>query len=116
MEISAKQQEGTSIQHLFNNHFSEFPQLTVTSPGRINLIGEHTDYNDGFVLPAAINKSIQFSVSKRNDNAIHLFSIDKNKSYSTSLDSLHASGLLWPDYVLGVVSELSKAGYLLHGF
>lgn len=116
MEISAKKNEGNDIQHLFRNHFSENPQLTVTSPGRINLIGEHTDYNDGFVLPAAINKSIQISVSKRNDNGIHLFSIDKNKSYSTSLDSLHASGFLWPDYILGVVSELKKAGYLLHGF
>jgi len=116
MEISAKKNEVNDIQHLFHNHFSENPQLTVISPGRINLIGEHTDYNDGFVLPAAINKAIQFSVSKRNDSSIHLFSIDKNESYSTSLDSLHASGLLWPDYVLGVVSELKKAGYLLHGF
>jgi len=116
MKVSEKKNERSDIQHLFRSHFSETPQLTVVSPGRINLIGEHTDYNDGFVLPAAINKAIQFSVSKRNDNEIHLFSIDKNKSYSTSLDSLHASGLLWPDYVLGVVSELKKAGYLLHGF
>jgi galactokinase len=116
MEVSVHQHAEKTIGELFYDHFATDPEITVVSPGRINLIGEHTDYNDGFVLPAAINKSIRVAMSKRNDNEIHLFSIDKNKSYKTALDNLHVSGLLWPDYLLGVVAELQKAGYLLHGF
>ena len=116
MKMSITENSGKMIQELFHKHFSAPAQLTVNSPGRINLIGEHTDYNNGFVLPAAINKSIQFSTGKRNDDTIHLYSIDKNQEYSTSLKKLHPSGLLWPDYILGIVDELMKAGYILRGF
>jgi galactokinase len=116
MNIAIKENAGKTIQELFYERFSEPPEFTVNSPGRINLIGEHTDYNNGFVLPAAINKSIQFSIRKRSDDTIHLYSIDKNQQYSTSLKNLHPSGMLWPDYILGVVDEIIKAGYHLHGF
>ena len=116
MKMALTENAGKTIQELFRKHFSIPAQLTVNSPGRINLIGEHTDYNNGFVLPAAINKSIQFSISKRNDDSIHLYSIDKNQDYSTSLKNLQPSGLLWPDYILGVADELMKAGYSLQGF
>jgi galactokinase len=116
MKLAIQENTDKTIQELFYKHFLISPQLTVNSPGRINLIGEHTDYNNGFVLPAAINKSIQFSISKRDDDMIHLYSIDKNQEYSTSLNKLRSSGLLWPDYILGVVDELLKAGHTLHGF
>jgi galactokinase len=105
-----------SIKEIFRNHFLSSPQLTINSPGRINLIGEHTDYNNGFVLPAAINKAIQFSISKRNDDVIELFSVDKNQNFSTSINKLNVSGILWPDYILGVADELLKAGYKFTGF
>ena len=116
MKMAITENAGKTIQELFHEHFTIPAQLTVNSPGRINLIGEHTDYNNGFVLPAAINKSIQFSISRRNDDVIHLYSIDKNEEYSTSIKKLRNSGLLWPDYILGVADELIKAGHTLHGF
>jgi galactokinase len=116
MEVTAKEHPGKSISEHFHNHFLTTPELTITSPGRINLIGEHTDYNNGFVLPAAIDKSIQFSISKRADNRIELYSVDKNQAFSASLDKMNVSGLLWPDYIMGVADELRKAGYQFNGF
>jgi galactokinase len=116
MEVSIKPYPEKSIKEFFYDHFLTLPQLTINSPGRINLIGEHTDYNNGYVLPAAINKAIQFSISRRNDNIIELFSVDKSQVFSTSIDRLNISGLLWPDYIIGVVDELLKAGYSLTGF
>lgn len=105
----------TEIKNLYNEHFGAH-DLIVRSPGRINLIGEHTDYNMGFVLPAAIDKAIYMAIGKRTDNQIQLYAGDLDESYETSLAHLRQSGKHWPDYILGVVDELSKAGYTLHGF
>lgn len=99
----------------FRNAFKTGPQL-VRSPGRVNLIGEHTDYNNGFVLPAAINKSIYLAISKREDDEIHLISSDLNDGYSTFLENLQKSNKLWPDYILGVADQFIKAGHKLNGF
>jgi len=85
--------------------------IVVCSLGRVNLIGEHTDYNNGLVLPAAINKYIYMSIQTRDDNRIHLFSEDYKESHTTSLDSLIPSGKLWPDYILRVVDQIIKAGF-----
>ncbi|PPK99440.1 galactokinase [Parapedobacter indicus] len=90
--------------------------LLVRSPGRVNLIGEHTDYNNGLVLPAAIDKNIVLAIGKRDDHAVHLHSLDQNQTYSTALDELVRSPLLWPDYILGVAQQLTKRGYTLQGF
>lgn len=115
-EVALKPYPETSIINHFRNHFLTEPQLTVSSPGRINLIGEHTDYNYGFVLPAAIDKSIEISIKERNDKLIELFSVDNNQLFSVNIDRLKTSGLLWPDYIIGVVNELLNAGYKLNGF
>ncbi|MGB3076623.1 MAG: galactokinase family protein, partial [Chitinophagales bacterium] len=62
--------------------------LVVFSPGRINLIGEFTDYNQGFVLPAAIDKGIYFVITPRSDQTIHLYSADFRERYETTVDTL----------------------------
>ena len=78
--------------------------LIIRSPGRINLIGEHTDYNDGYVLPAAIDKAAYIAITPRSDRKINLQSIDMNDSFNTTLDELKINTTKsWPNYLLGVV-------------
>lgn len=108
------------IKSKFFELFNSDP-LLVRSPGRINLIGEHTDYNDGFVLPAAINKEIVLAVAanavaaNKND-ACRLFSYDYKESLEFSLSSFKPSEKGWANYIMGVVDQLQKAGYKLQGF
>lgn len=103
---------------LLNQYKQKFQNtpLLVRSPGRVNLIGEHTDYNNGFVLPAAINKNIFMAMGKRDDNEIHLIAADLNDTFSSSTEALKPSGKLWPDYILGVADELIKKGHKIGGF
>ncbi len=86
------------------------------SPGRINLIGEHTDYNDGFVMPAAIDKAIYFAISLRDDEQIILHSADFNETFATTVHDLQKPSLSWPQYQLGVVDQLKKNGFRTAGF
>jgi galactokinase len=104
-----------SIRNKFKELFGQNP-LIVRSPGRINLIGEHLDYNMGFVLPAAINKAIWLGIQKREDQTICIHSIDYNDDFHTSIDAISPSGKLWPDYILGVVKQIQKIHKLSHGF
>ena len=102
---------------LFAQQFNEAPLFVIASPGRINLIGEHVDYNDGFVLPAAIDKYMFVAVSHRNDSQILLHATDLNQNYQTNLDAaLQPSSSGWPNYVLGVIQDLLEAGYAISGF
>src|SRR6476620_9544294 len=77
--------------------------LIVRSPGRINIIGEHTDYNEGFVLPAAIDKAIYVAVSKRDDNKIHLHALEYKEECIVDLENLRSTEKKWSAYILGVV-------------
>lgn len=104
-----------TIRSVFAERFGE-EHILVRSPGRVNLIGEHTDYNQGLVLPAAINKDIVMAIGRRDDDAIHLYSIDQNDSYQTTTRAWERSPTLWPDYVIGVVQQLFKRDYLIGGF
>lgn len=104
------------IEKEFSNHFDK-EHLVIKSPGRVNLIGEHTDYNDGFVLPAAIDKVIVLAMAPNDANEINMVSVDKEETHQFKLSnpfSKTAKG--WPDYILGVVVELEKAGYSVGGF
>ncbi|MBX9783674.1 MAG: galactokinase [Chitinophagaceae bacterium] len=96
--------------------FHEPAEITLRSPGRINIIGEHTDYNDGFVLPAAIDKAIFIAAAKRTDSQIHLYAEAFAELFSTDLQNIHPSAKTWPNYILGVVHELQKANHPLTGF
>src|SRR5690606_19261837 len=88
-----------SVYDRYKELFESEPIL-ARSPGRVNLIGEHTDYNNGLVLPAAIDKNIILAIGKRDDKTIHLYSIDEEQHHEISLDALERSLLLWPDYIL----------------
>ena len=105
----------TTIRIKFQQLFGQ-EALIIRSPGRINLIGEHTDYNMGFVLPAAINKAIYLGIHPRKDRKISLYSIDFQDDHQTDLDSINRSGKLWPDYLLGVIEQIQKSHTLDHGF
>jgi galactokinase len=80
----------------------------VQSPGRINLIGEHTDYNNGFVLPAAIDKCVQVAIAKRTDGAIHMHAIDLQESVIIPAVAIQPHATSWVNYIIGVVAQVQK--------
>lgn len=87
------------------------------APGRINIIGEHTDYNDGYVLPAAIDKNIVFKLTKNgSDNDVNITAVQKKDTYSFDLSNFKPVDGGWYNYVLGVVSELQKLSDGISGF
>lgn len=99
----------------FLERYAEAPSV-FRSPGRVNILGEHTDYNEGFVLPAAINKNIYIAISKRNDPIINLYASDFDENFSTDISQVKRSDIHWPNYILGVVDQLQKQGFQLSGF
>lgn len=101
----------------FEKNVHHKPDYVFLSPGRINLIGEHVDYNDGFVLPAAINKYICFAVSKNESTVCTLLALDLDETYTFDLGSdLIPTSTLWANYILGVVHQLKMRGHQLGGF
>ncbi|MGO1245534.1 MAG: galactokinase, partial [Sphingobacterium sp.] len=108
----AKQQ----IEERFTTLFHTDPAHIVRSPGRINIIGEHTDYNEGFVLPTAIDKAIYVAVSKREDNLIKLYAEDFQASFEVALDAIQPVEQGWPNYILGVVNQLVERRLPVGGF
>lgn len=104
------------VKNSFKDQFKTKP-LIVFSPGRINLIGEHTDYNDGFAFPAAINKGIALAISKSALNVSKVYAINKEELYEFTTENIKP--LLdggWRNYVLGVVAELQNLGKKLGNF
>jgi galactokinase len=92
----------SSIASIFHRTFNEVPTHIVSSPGRINMLGEHIDYNHGFVLPAAIDKTIEVAISKREDDIIRIVAVDINESAEVSIDHLIPSKTAWVNYIIGV--------------
>jgi galactokinase len=91
--------------------------LVVKSPGRVNIIGEHTDYNNGFVLPAAIDKAAYLAISLRDDDEIHLVALDLSEKFQIQIKDLRPIGdLSWPNFILGVVAQFIKKGITGKGF
>lgn len=106
---------GNCVERKFKEIFRDDP-IMVRSPGRVNLIGEHTDYNFGYVLPAAIEKAIYFAVSPRNDNDCKVVSLDMNDVFDFDIKELKKSKKGWPNYVMGVVDQMLRSGYAIRGF
>ncbi|WP_400072926.1 galactokinase [Zobellia russellii] len=93
------------------------PELVISSPGRINLIGEHTDYNMGYVLPTAIEKNITFSFRKNgSDNQCHVYSKTYDTGFEIDLNKIAVSKVEWENYILGVLNEISKRTDKVRGF
>jgi galactokinase len=92
----------------FRERFAQEPILII-APGRINLIGEHTDYNNGFVMPAAIDKCVTFAVAKSNTNTSTVLAIDLNEEISFSINELTVSND-WSTYLKGVVYGFTQMG------
>ncbi|SDL92288.1 galactokinase [Kriegella aquimaris] len=85
------------------------PQLIIESPGRINLIGEHTDYNLGYVLPTAIEKKIIFRLQKNgSETECNIYSTDFDTGFKIDLRTIARSSVEWENYILGVLNEISK--------
>lgn len=100
----------------FHRRFGGEPIL-IQSPGRVNLIGEHTDYNNGFVLPAAINKHIYLALAANNADYSRFYAIDQDDTFETDISGeLLKSDKGWPNYLLGVVDQLRRHGYDSGGF
>ena len=99
----------------FRQEFGE-PAVVVRSPGRVNLIGEHTDYNHGFVLPAAVDRGIAMAVKARSDRRYVLHSLDLDRRLEGDVRELVPHPERWPNYLLGVVDQLQKSGNPLGGF
>jgi len=104
------------LEKTFANRFGERPhKIVVRSPGRINLIGEHTDYNDGYVLPAAIDKNMLFLVAPRGDQECYFLAADLQDEHHCSLSALRKSSKNWPNYLMGVLQQILNAGRELRG-
>lgn len=98
----------------FKNRFSTTPKVYY-SPGRINLIGEHIDYNSGYVMPAAINKGIYYAVAPNETDMINIYALDFNESYSVSLNAI-AKNEGWRNYLLSVINEFTLLNKHISGF
>jgi galactokinase len=100
----------------FTQKFGTRPDLIIRAPGRINLIGEHTDYNGGFVLPAAIDKAIWMAASPRTDGRFMFFALDLNEAFaSEGLTPVFQKKKVWANYLLGVISEAQRDGFKIGG-
>ena len=105
-----------SVKQRFKTRFEGDP-LMVFSPGRINLIGEHTDYNDGFVFPAAIDLGIVLAINKSSSKTSQVYALNKKESHEIDLNQISPQkNGGWRNYVIGVIGELQKLGITLGNF
>jgi galactokinase len=105
----------TSLRERFRKLYGTSPRIFI-APGRVNLIGEHTDYNDGFVMPAAIDSYTWIAAAKRADEVLNVFSEYFGESVQLRLNVLAGPpGKHWSDYVRGVAAVLQSAGHKLSG-
>ncbi len=98
----------------FRRHFDAEPRF-FRAPGRVNLIGEHTDYNDGFVMPAAIEYEARTAAAPRSDSLIRFYAFDLDESAEFDLDAPTPARQHWSDYAFGTALTLREAGYAISG-
>lgn len=104
------------VKKVYIDTFNKEP-LLIFSPGRINIIGEHTDYNDGFVFPAAVNKGIAAALEKSDSNLSTAYALDKESKIEFKLDKIKPSKEgSWQNYVFGVVAEIQNRNKTIGNF
>ena len=103
--------------HHFIAEFGADPAFIVRAPGRVNLIGEHTDYNDGFVMPMAIDRAAYIALRPRADSKVFAISLDVDDRQEFAIDDLRRpTEVAWIDYLIGVAWSLGECGYALRGW
>ena len=108
--------ESNVLEQKFKEIYGSDPEVVVRAPGRVNLIGEHTDYNQGFVLPAAINRYVEYAGRKRADRRVRVHSTDFHSSVVFDLDHIQPDlAETWSNYFRGVSKFLESAGHRLPG-
>ena len=104
----------TPLPQLFQQQFSRPHTALVRAPGRVNLIGEHTDYNDGFVLPCAIDFATHVAIAPNGSRSVRVYAADYGERDEFSLDTpIAPSDKQWANYIRGVVWALAEHGFRL---
>lgn len=117
--LAVMKKESTPRQRVleaFRDVYKENPQFLVRAPGRVNLIGEHTDYNDGFVLPIALNRATWIALSPHDSQEVHLKSLDFDESVTVPLHQKLNQDRGWQEYLKGVVNIMSREKMMLKGW
>ena len=110
--------DASAVKQKFEAIFGDSPKFVVSAPGRVNLIGEHTDYNDGYVFPVSIDKYIHIAGRERADRRVVLHALDVNESCELHLDTLRPipnNAPTWSYYLIGVASLLQESGNEIAG-
>ncbi len=107
--------DANAILTAFRQKFGTTPQILVQAPGRINLIGEHTDYNDGFVLPAAINYYTWLAVSLNDSRLARFWAANPAEAFRAELSALRPAPVGWANYLMGILDQLLQEGHPVSG-
>lgn len=104
------------IKNIFKSHYGKEAEFIVKAPGRINLIGEHTDYNAGMILPAAIDKYMYFAFAKNDSHVGNVHALDLDEQVAIKMSDLHKTDSVWINYLTGLLIEFRERGFSLKGF
>ncbi len=104
------------IEHVYQKQFNKPPTIKVQAPGRVNLIGEHTDYNLGFVMPMAINMGVQIALTPSRSNRVSVYSVDFGESFEFDVSDFKKDETGWKEYIKGAAWVLRKQGLRISGW
>lgn len=113
--MNLQTQRWTHLQARFRLYFGREPRVLISAPGRVNLIGEHTDYNEGYVLPVAIDRHIFVAAGSRKDRKVSFRALNLGEEDDFSLDEIDRGERAWSNYGRGVALEMERAGHRLPG-
>ncbi len=104
-----------SVLEAFEEANGHAPEFVIRAPGRINIIGEHTDYNNGLVLAGAIDKALYLAVGFNDTNKLRFWALDINRKAVISIEKIRKTNHLWVDYLLGIADQFQSLGFNLRG-